>query len=200
MRNMMDNDTINYYDENAEQYFKKTIDVDMTENCDRFIKHVIPGGKIIDIGAGSGRDILYFKSKGFRVEGIDASVELCRLAVAYTSMNVKCQRIQEWNSTELYDAIWANALLLHLTLEEIKRFFFKAESYLTDFGVMYASFKSGIPTGKDMEGRYFTNVTREKVQKIVAESTTLDIVEIWETEDRLKRQGFGWINVILQKC
>lgn len=68
MRNMVDNDTINYYGENAEQYFKKTVDIDMTENCDWFIKHVIPGGKIIDIGAGSGRDILYFKSKGFRVE------------------------------------------------------------------------------------------------------------------------------------
>lgn len=200
MKNMVDNDTIDYYDQNAEQYFKKTKDADMTENCDRFIRHVIPGGKIVDIGAGSGRDILYFKSKGFRVEGMDASIELCRLASAYTSINVKCLRIQDWNPTEVYDGIWANASLLHLTLKEIKEFFFRAESYLTDYGVMYVSFKSGISTGKDIEGRYFTNVTREKVQKIVAESAAFDIVESWETEDRLKRRGFEWINIILQKC
>lgn len=199
MQNMVDNNTIDYYDQNAEKYFKKTIDIDMTENCDRFIKHVIPSGKIIDIGAGSGRDILYFKSKGFRVEGIDASVELCCLASEYTSINVKCQRIQDWNPTESYDGIWANASLLHLTLEEIEKFIFKAESYLTDFGAMYVSFKSGIATGKDIEGRYFANVTQEEVQRIVAKSTKLNIVEIWETEDRLKRKEFGWINVILRK-
>ena len=133
------------------------------------------------------------------MEGIDASVELSRLTSAYTSMNVKCQRIQDWNPTELYDGIWVNASLLHLTLKEINEFFFRAESYLTVFGAMYVSFKSGISTGKDIEGRYFTNVTREKVQKIVAESTAFDIVEIWETEDKLKRKGFEWINVILRK-
>ena len=64
---------------------------------------------------------------------------------------------------------------------------FLAEYYLTDFGVMYVSFKSGTSAGKDIEGRYFTNVTREIVQKIVAERTTFDIVESWETEDGLMR-------------
>ena len=46
MKNMVENDTINYYDQNAEQYFKKTIDANLTENCDRFIKHVIPDGRL----------------------------------------------------------------------------------------------------------------------------------------------------------
>lgn len=58
------NKTIDYYNSNAAQYFNNTVDVDMTECCDRFLKYVTPGGRIIDIGAGSGRDIKYFIGTG----------------------------------------------------------------------------------------------------------------------------------------
>ena len=67
------NKTIDYYNNNAAQYFSNTVNVDMTECCERFLKYVVPGGRIIDIGAGSGRDIKYFKDRGYAVEGLDAS-------------------------------------------------------------------------------------------------------------------------------
>ena len=51
------NSTIDYYNNNANQYFSNTVNVDMSESCDKFLKYVILCGRIIDIGAGSGRDI-----------------------------------------------------------------------------------------------------------------------------------------------
>lgn len=68
------NTTIGYYGRNAEQYFNSTVNVNMSEYCDRFIEYIVPGGRIINIGAGSGRDIKYFKDRDFVVEGIDASL------------------------------------------------------------------------------------------------------------------------------
>ena len=72
-----------------------TVNVDMSECCERFLKYVVPGGRIIDIGAGSGRDINYFKDRGYVVEGIDASEEMCRLAADYSGAEVNCDSIQD---------------------------------------------------------------------------------------------------------
>ena len=60
---MSEERTIQYYNENAEQYSHETVAADMAVTCDRFLKYVRPGGTIVDIGAGSGRDSIYFSEK-----------------------------------------------------------------------------------------------------------------------------------------
>lgn len=200
MKNMEEtNKTIDYYNSNAAQYFSNTVNVDMSECCDRFIKYVVPGGRIIDIGAGSGRDIKYFKARGYVVEGIDASVEMCRLAADYSGAEVSCERIQDWHPEEKYDGIWANASLLHLLFNEIEEFVCRASDYLKPDGVLYISMKTGIQTGCDNKGRFFTTFSEEKVQQIVAKSTAFIVIDSWKTGDGLSREGLQWINLILKK-
>ena len=196
---MEDNKTIAYYDNWAQQYFESTVNADMSVNCDKFLQYVKPGGVIIDIGAGSGRDILYFMSKGYQVEGIDAAPEMCRLASEYTGVPVICCKIQKWVSDKKYDGIWANASLLHLSLEEVEEFILRVDSLLEDQGVIYISLKSGIETGVDVTGRYFTSFTEEQVQQIVSESAAMEVVDSWRSEDLLLREGVVWINFILRK-
>ena len=193
------NNTIEYYDSHADIYFSSTVEVDMSECCERFIKYLCADALIIDIGAGSGRDIKYFLDRGYKVEGLDASLEMCKLASKFTGVDVKCQKIQEWNPNCCYHGIWANASLLHLTIEEVCDFVKRLPQYLNDGGVVYMSFKSGINTGIDVEGRYFTNVTRNEICKMVNEDKQLSILDMWETYDNLRRQGFVWINLILGK-
>lgn len=194
------NKTIDYYNSNAAQYFCNTVNVDMSECCDRFLKYVVPGGRIIDIGAGSGRDIKYFKDRGYVVEGIDASEEMCRLAAVYSGTEVTCERIQDWHPQEKYDGIWANASLLHLAFDEIEEFVCRASDYLKPNGVFYISMKKGIQTGCDNNGRFFTDFSEEKVQQIVSKSTAFNVADSWETGDGLSREEFQWINLILKKC
>lgn len=194
------NKTIDYYNSNAAQYFCNTVNVDMSECCDRFLKYVVPGGRIIDIGAGSGRDIKYFKDRGYVVEGIDASEEMCRLAAVYSGTEVTCERIQDWHPQEKYDGIWANASLLHLAFDEIEEFVCRASDYLKPNGVFYISMKKGIQTGCDNNGRFFTDFSEEKVQQIVSKSTAFIVADSWETGDGLSREEFQWINLILKKC
>lgn len=193
------NNTIEYYDSHADIYFSSTVDVDMSECCERFIKYLCTDALIIDIGAGSGRDIKYFLNRGYKVEGFDASSEMCKLASKFTGIDVKCQKIQEWNPVYCYDGIWANASLLHLTMEEVRDFVKRLPQYLNDGGIAYISFKSGINTGIDVEGRYFTNVTIDEIYQIVNINEQLSILDIWETYDNLCRQGFVWVNMILGK-
>lgn len=199
MPNINNTATIDFYNSNAGGYFNSTVDADMSDCCERFLKYLMPGDYIIDIGAGSGRDIRYFLNRGYKVEGIDASSELCKLASEYTGVAVQCQTIQEWNPPCTYKGIWANASLVHLSIEEIQDFIYKIPGILQEGGVAYFSFKSGIVTGADSEGRFFTNVTEQEVQQIIKKSTAISVVDMWKTEDKLNRDGFYWINVIVQK-
>ena len=84
--------TIDFYNINAASYFNSTVG-DMSEAYIRFIKFVKPQGLIMDIGAGSGRDIKHFMKAGFEVYGIDASEELCRISTEYTGTIIRLSLI-----------------------------------------------------------------------------------------------------------
>lgn len=81
---------------------------------------------------------------------------LCRLAGQHAGVRVVCQRLQDWQE-QLYDGIWANAVLLHLTKGECRKFLGRVGDCLAPEGIFYFSLKCGIVTGMDGEGRYFAN-------------------------------------------
>ena len=74
------NMTLEYYNRNAADFTAGTLNVDFQENQNRFLKMLNRGDLILDFGCGSGRDTKYFLEHGMRVEAIDGSIELCRIA------------------------------------------------------------------------------------------------------------------------
>lgn len=58
-------ETLCYYERNAENFVKGTINADMEFNREKFIQRLPEHGSILDFGCGSGRDAKYFLSKGF---------------------------------------------------------------------------------------------------------------------------------------
>jgi trans-aconitate methyltransferase len=129
----------------------------MTNAYTRFIQRLPKNASIIDLGAGSGRDLLFFRNNGFYIEGIDSSEQLCELARHFSNCNVKCCSIQAWYPKEKYTGIWANASLLHLTEQELLLFWKRVPDILIENGLIYFSMKKGIMTGFDNMGRYFTD-------------------------------------------
>lgn len=197
----MENDsTIDFYNHNANLYYQCTAIVDMSEIANRFLTHVKDAGCIIDIGAGSGRDLKFFSDKGYMAEGIDASEKLCVLAREHSKCQVYCVKIQDWVPEKKYDGIWANASLVHLTCSEIEDFFGKLDDVLNDNGVAYLSFKQGVKTGFDEKGRFFSDFSEEKVQQLIGKSTAIELIDFWKSEDKMKREDFFWINFIVQKA
>lgn len=193
------NTTIDYYNNNADRYFRNTVNANMSGCCDRFLKYVVPGGIIIDIGAGSGRDIKYFLDRGYVVDGIDASEEMCRLASTYSGIKVNCEKIQDWHPDMKYDGIWANASLLHLKYAEIEEFICRTSNYLRPNGVLYVSVKKGIQTGNDADGRFYTGFSNNMAEQLSMSNKEFEVVELWETADIMGRSETTWINIILKK-
>lgn len=106
---MSHNETLEYYNANAKSFVFETVHVDFKETQDKFLHYILPKGKILDFGCGSGRDAKYFHDKGFAVDAIDGSEELCRLAARYTGIHVKQMLFSELAAVEQYDGIWACA-------------------------------------------------------------------------------------------
>lgn len=72
--------TEQYYQENSQEFFDSTVTADVTPLYDHFLKYVPENGYILDLGCGSGRDTKAFLNKGYQVDAIDGSEELCALA------------------------------------------------------------------------------------------------------------------------
>lgn len=196
---MSENKTLDYYNKNASSFAEKTIDVDFHDTQKHFQELLPEQGYILDFGCGSGRDIKYFLSQNFKVDAIDGSEELCRIASDYTGIKVKKMLFQELDEIEKYDGIWACSSILHLTQNELKTVFGKMVKALKRDGIIYTSFKYGNFAGERNE-RYFIDFTEEKFNKFVHNIENAKLKEEWITCD--VRPGRGeekWLNLILQK-
>ncbi|MBE5878095.1 MAG: class I SAM-dependent methyltransferase [Lachnospiraceae bacterium] len=194
----MDN-TIEYYNKNAEQFVQGTLSVDFTATQECFLSKLSVGTCILDFGCGSGRDTKYFLDKGYQVEATDGSAELCKLASEYTGICVKQMLFEELNECEKYDGIWACSSILHLDKRALKDVLKKMVAALKANGVVYTSFKYGDFEG-ERNGRYFVDFTQETFGEFIREVPELQIEEYWITGD--VRPGRGeekWLNLILRK-
>ncbi len=191
--------TISYYNIHAQSFTQSTLNVDFTAIQNKFLDKLPAGALILDFGCGSGRDTRYFLDQGYRVEAIDGSEELCRLAGEYTGIEVKCMLFQELQDTDRYDAVWACSSILHLTYDDLISVLEKIARALKDKGLLYTSFKYGTEEG-ERNGRYFTDMTEEKLTGLLEKVPDFEIEEQWITSD--VRPGRGeekWLNLFLRK-
>lgn len=83
---MNENKTLEYYNKNADNFAKTTINVDFYDTQNRFSTLLPEHGYILDFGCGSGRDTKYFLEQGFYVDATDGSKEMCHIASNYTGI------------------------------------------------------------------------------------------------------------------
>lgn len=189
------NDTINYYNNNAETYFDSTVNADLSDIYQRFLKYLPEKSYILDAGCGSGRDSKFFISQCHRVKAIDGSKELCRLASDYLNQEVENIRFSDLDYHEEFDGIWACASLLHVDRNEIQNVINKMYNALKDNGIFYASFKYG--SSDRMQGeRYYNDINEDQIKKLFQDFI---IQELWFSDDVRTDRTDRWINVIVKK-
>lgn len=191
--------TLDYYNNNTAAFVESTQSVLMTEAWLRFTSKLPKGSVILDFGCGSGRDTKYFLEHGYRVEAIDGSEELCKVASGYTGIKVKNQLFTDLSEMQKYDAVWACSSILHASSSDLIVIMKKIWTALKFNGILYASFKYGNFEG-ERNGRYFTDFTDESFSSLLKKSADFDMIEEWITNDvRPGRENEKWLNVILQK-
>ena len=196
--------TLLFYEENAAQFAQGTMLADMEDARSRFLNclHCLPAhAYLLDFGCGSGRDAKAFLEKGYRVDAVDGSLELCRIASEYAGIPVRHMLFQELSAREQYDGIWACASILHLPKRELSAVLLKIAAALKPGGVLYTSFKYGTFAGM-RGGRYFTDFTEETLVQFIGQIPELDLepVDVWTTQDvRPGREEERWINILARR-
>ena len=196
---MMNDKTIEYYNENAKQFVDTTVNVEFHHMQNRFLEKLQDGAYILDFGCGSGRDTKYFLEQDYRVDAIDGSAELCKLASELTGIEVKHMYFQELSEVEKYDGIWACSSILHLALNDLEDVMRRMAYAVKSNGIIYTSFKYGTFSG-ERNGRYFTDMTENTFEELLQKIPGLEVEEQWISSD--VRPGRGeekWLNLILRK-
>ncbi|MBR4470818.1 MAG: class I SAM-dependent methyltransferase [Erysipelotrichaceae bacterium] len=189
------NNTINYYNKNAKDYFDSTVNADMSDVYQKFLKYLPKHAYILDIGCGSGRDSKFFLSQRYKVEAIDGSEELCQLASEYIGQKVNNIKFNELDYEDMFDGIWACASLLHVKKEEIEDVIRRLYKALKHNGVFYVSFKYG-ESDRIQGERYFNDMNESSVKELLK---GFEIMELWLSDDVRPERSDRWINIICEK-
>ena len=157
---MNENKTLEYYNKNADNFAKTTIDVNFYETQKHFQELLPEHGYILDFGCGSGRDTKYFLEQGFYVDATDGSEEMCHIASNYTGIQVRRMLFEELDENKKYDGILAFSSILHIPKYDLIAVFMNIFLYFKDYCFIYTSFKYGDFEG-ERNGRYFTDFTEK---------------------------------------
>ncbi len=130
------NRSIAYYNENAEDFFNRTVHVDLLHFYQKFLALLPKEAHILDLGCGSGRDAHYFKIQNFKITALDASEELVKLASAHIGQNVLLMKFQEIRFQSMFEGVWANASLLHVPYETLNLILKKIHASLKEGGIL----------------------------------------------------------------
>lgn len=191
--------SVEFYNNNAEDFFNNTVNADMSATYSLFEENLSDvNGEILDLGCGSGRDAKHFIDKGYEVTALDLSPVLAEKASKYIGQKVIVGDMKDLDYIDRFIGIWACASLLHLTESEVLETVKRCHKALKKDGVLYASFKYG-EKNYEKDGRSFTCFTRDKFLNLI-EGLDFYYRATFETGDvRPGRENEKWLNVILKK-
>lgn len=191
-------DSIEYYNQNAADYFEQTVDINMQEYWNIFTSLLPEEGSILDLGCGSGRDSEFFISQGFDVTAMDASEGMCDLASIHIGQDVLKLSFEEMDFDEVFDGIWACASLLHVPSDEIENIFQKVIKSLKVNGVLFMSVKYGDFEG-ERDGRYYTDYRTRTLKDLILRHDNMELIDIQKCEDLRSSKDSQWIYVIARR-
>lgn len=192
------NKNINYYNQNADQFFATTYQVEMTSLYQSFLRYLPEHASILDLGCGSGRDALAFKNFGHQVEAIDYSEELVGKACQLTGLPVQLGNFYELSAQGKYDGIWACASLLHCERDKLSDVLQRILRALKPNGVCYMSFKYG-DQNREKDGRSFTDVNEKQTHDLLKSFDDVLLLQQWITTDKRPDRTEEWLNILLKK-
>ena len=188
-----------YYEKNKSAFIDSTIGMDVSELYRLFEKLLVSGGKILDLGSGSGRDSRHFVERGFDVVALEPSPAMCFQTRMFAHIPVYELKAEKMQFSCEFDGVWACASLLHVPRDKQEDVLHRIADALKDGGILYASWKYGA-SDRISEGRTYCDMNELLIHEIINKVPEFHIVKIWTTKDvRDNYNTQNWLNILLQK-
>lgn len=192
--------SIAYYNDNAQSFYDRTINTDMSHFHAKFLNLLPRNAHILDAGCGVGRDSKFFLSQGHEVTAFDASSEMVKYSTKELGKQTLLLKFQDLNSKQEFDGVWANASLIHVPHQETKDVHTRIYTALKPRGIFYGSYKYG-NGHMSVEGREFYNMTEMSILPYL--ESLFEVIEISRTADTRSQVASSpdkaWLNFIVRK-
>lgn len=202
----MDNQTQAHYDKHAADMSAQYESADVTRLHQRLLEALPPGGRILEVGCGSGRDLAFLQAQGFDVTGLEPSKGMRDVALAgHPGLAGRLHPGTIPFSPGMdglkppYDAILAIAVIMHLTDPELAAWIRQLKSVLKPGGILFLSAsynREGLDGHRDEGGRLFIERMPEQVETMMREGG-LEKIMMFRSRDTLKRT-LRWFTMVFR--
>ena len=150
-----------FYRKNYDNYAVSTGFIIMNYQYEFFEPYVKKGYRVLDAGFASGRDVIYFKSKGCDVFGVDIVEEFSKRLRDLGLKNVFAMDFLSTPYDEFFDLVWMNDFISQFNQNDYELVFNKLYELLKPDGYAYISQRSSRDTfmPQDVRGEsYFEDI------------------------------------------
>lgn len=202
---MVDLQTLQYYQQNAPDIFDRYNAC--VNGIDRYFPVSFPPGqKILDIGSGSGRDLLKLLELGHDAYGMEPCEELRDLALRKHPQ--LCARLTGGSLPSIgtpfdgdFDGILCSAVLMHISHEHLFDSVYAIRNILKRNGRLLISIPTSRPgldgEHRDDKGRLFAPHNPDCL-RLLFERIGFRTIGRWEDKDGLDRKDIAWATMLFQ--
>lgn len=145
-----------FYQDHCHDYFVRTVSVDPAPFLTPFINRLPRRATVLDLGCGSGRDLLWLKNRGYKVIGFERSPGLAELARTHADCDIIVGDFERFDFSRFsVDAVMASGSLVHISHQRLAGVLAGILTALKPAGLLYISLKQGHGIKTDPFGRTF---------------------------------------------
>ena len=201
----MDQSTLKYYSDNAAQVVERYESV-VSDLSAHFADSFSKGGKILDIGCGSGRDLAVLHKLGYDCYGVDPVLEFVEIAQRIhpeLENRIALGKLPDlqvpFNGN--FDGVLCSAVLMHIDIEQLPATATAIKSCLKVGGRLLYSVPSKrldvVISNRDLNGRLFIPDQADRLNSLFS-SIGFNEIASWNNSDSMGRDSVEWMSVLLE--
>ena len=186
-----------FYQNQAQAYFDQTFGVDPSSFLLTLVRHLSPGARILDVGCGAGRDMLWLENRGYSCVGLDCSPALAELARRHTGLSLIEADFETFDFHKMdMDALLLVGALVHVQHECFQPIFSRILRALKPQGHVLLTMKQGQGAQTRPDGRVFYLWSKADLMPIF-EDCGLICAEYFEQQSKIRASDI-WMSFVLQ--
>jgi SAM-dependent methyltransferase len=186
-----------YYAHHFQVYHARTFAVDPSSFLYPLTANLNTGSTIVDVGCGSGRDILWLQKRGYHVIGLERSSGLAELARHHTACRIIEADFETYDFAELSaDALLLIGALVHLPHPKFSGVLESICRALKKPGFLLITMKQGSDSVTVPDGRQFY-LWQDKDLRSVYQSQNLIVIDAFRQLSIIDPNNI-WLGYVLK--
>ena len=187
-----------YYKHHFQVYHDRTVWVNPSSFLNTLTVHLESGNTVVDVGCGSGRDILWLKNRGYDVLGLERSSGLAGLTRTHTGCRIIEADFETYDFAKLSaDGLLLIGALVHLPRSKFSKVLKTICRALKKHGFLLITMKQGKGIVTDPDGRQFY-LWQDEDLRDVFQSQNLAVIDFFRQPSKINPNQ-TWLGYVLQK-